>query len=406
MLIEGGTLEDGTKTKGIGGTFYVAPKQRVLDEETIAYTGLNVDEVAKKHCDAIITTMPAAEGIRALPPELQQALAAAQIVKQVREYVNAQRDSHPTLPAYISDNCIKPLPTWSNPKDDITLQNIQARVRLPTPWTIANKESKLALVTSNESEAVLGYTTAGGDMHMGGANPIGGVPKDDITRSLSYFEEHGLHGLSAVKSLHLINREKPSAELRKEDTVTTPQTDESDLGFSYVQSKVMEQLLIENRQTPAQVFAALGKHSEFPKEAGARRDILLKFTQRWEAAQFKRVMGTLAPHVGSNVDPHQAVRTTVLGDHFRTGMAQLTLEVMAAKLGGPEPFRRAFHMSLEQAVDRASLSKPFKDMLVSHSTTELLAPSLRPALKEAAATGAAVEALAELMPKTSERAIG
>jgi NAD+ synthase (glutamine-hydrolysing) len=146
---------------------------------------------------------------------------------------------------------------------------------------------------------------------MGGANPIGGIPKDDITRSLAYFEKEGLAGLSPIHSLYLVNNEKPSAELRKKDASAVQQTDESDLGFSYAQSRIMEKILIEERGTPASVFKALAAHPEFPESAVSRRDMLLGFSKRWEAAQFKRVMGTLAPHVGGNVDPHQAVRTTV-----------------------------------------------------------------------------------------------
>ncbi len=403
FLIEGGKSADGTHVKGIGGNFYVAPKQRVLDEEIIAYSGLNVDAVATMYKDLILNNMEHADSVRDLPDTLQHDIAAAEIVRTIKTYINAPLNSHPVLPHYLSEQCVKPIPTWANPKDDVTLQNIQARVRLPTPWTLANKEGKLALVTSNESEAVLGYTTAGGDMHMGGANPIGGVPKEDITRSLQYFEHHGLNGSSPIPTLHFINNEKPSAELRKESTGTSPQTDEDDLGFTYAQSKIMENLLLENRKTPAEVFSLLVKNKDFTQDPTVCRDILLKFTKRWESNQFKRVMSTLAPHVGSNVDPHQAVRTTVLGDHFRTGMAQVTLDVMAEKLGGSERFSRAFMMSLDDAKQRAALGAEFKDLLLTHSINELLSPEIRGNIKSASTQGKAIEAHIAHTPAQTRR---
>ncbi len=409
FLIEGGALPGGTNVKGIGGTFYVAPKQRVLDEETIAYSGLNVDAVARSHRAIIIDGMDSdasvKDAIRALPETLQYDIAAAEIVRRIKAYVNAEKGSNPKLPDYITQHCVKPIPTWANPDDDVTLQNIQARVRLPTPWTVANKESKLALVTSNKSEAALGYTTAGGDMHMGGANPIGGIGKNQIIKSLKYFAEHGLEGLHPIPSLHFVNQEKASAELRKEVEGTPAQTDESDLGFSYAQSKVIEQLLITDRRTPAEVFAALKGNTLFPSDETARRDILLKFSQRWGSSQFKRIMGTLAPHVGGNNDPHQAVRTTVLGDHFRTGMAQVTLDVMADKLGGPGPFERAFQMRIDDAKELASLSAVFKSLLLGKSIPELLSPDLRSDVKAASRTGKAAEAYIELTPQPRGRAI-
>jgi hypothetical protein len=116
-------------------------------------------------------------------------------------------------------------------------------------------------------------------------------------------------------------------------------------------------------------------------------------------------MGTLAPHVGGNNDPHQAVRTTVLGDHFRTGMAQVTLDVMADKLGGTERFERAFQMTIDDAKELASLSTAFKSLLLSKPIADLLAPELRSDVKEASRTGKAAEAYIALIPKPRGRTI-
>ena len=48
-------------------------------------------------------------------------------------------------------------------KHDISLQNIQARVRSPFIWFIANTNNFLLLATSNRSELSVGYSTMDGD---------------------------------------------------------------------------------------------------------------------------------------------------------------------------------------------------------------------------------------------------
>lgn len=57
-------------------------------------------------------------------------------------------------------------------RDDIALQNIQARVRAPGVWLLANLRNALLLSTSNRSEAAVGYATMDGDT-CGGLSPNG-----------------------------------------------------------------------------------------------------------------------------------------------------------------------------------------------------------------------------------------
>ncbi len=58
-------------------------------------------------------------------------------------------------------------------QDDVALQNIQARVRAPGVWMLANIEGRLLLSTSNRSEAAVGYATMDGDTSGGGGADIG-----------------------------------------------------------------------------------------------------------------------------------------------------------------------------------------------------------------------------------------
>ena len=57
-------------------------------------------------------------------------------------------------------------------QDDLALQNIQARLRAPGIWMIANIRSALLITTSNRSEAAVGYATMDGDT-AGGIGSIG-----------------------------------------------------------------------------------------------------------------------------------------------------------------------------------------------------------------------------------------
>ncbi len=96
-------------------------------------------------------------------------------------------------------------------------QNLQARVRGAMMLNWANNTNALLLVTSNLSEAAVGYTTTGGD-NQGGYSPIANLPKTLVTRLLAYLAERdGLHSLASVLEI------PPSAELEPD------QEDEADL---------------------------------------------------------------------------------------------------------------------------------------------------------------------------------
>lgn len=96
-------------------------------------------------------------------------------------------------------------------------QNLQARVRGGMMLNWANCAGGLVLVTSNLSEAAVGYTTTGGD-NQGGYSPIANVPKSLISRLLAYLAKRD--GIAALGQILAI---PPSAELAPD------QRDEDDL---------------------------------------------------------------------------------------------------------------------------------------------------------------------------------
>lgn len=116
--------------------------------------------------------------------------------------------------------------TLSFKEHDIALQNIQARVRAPSVWLLANIENKLLLATSNLSEAVVGYCTMDGDT-SGVLAPIGGVSKTRVLALNAFLMEKGISFNNItfkLPSLKHIVKQTPTAELRPET-----QTDEADL---------------------------------------------------------------------------------------------------------------------------------------------------------------------------------
>jgi len=99
----------------------------------------------------------------------------------------------------------------------LTRQNMQARVRGAMMLNWANNVGGLLLVTSNLSEAAVGYTTTGGD-NEGGYSPIANLPKTLVSKLLEYLAKR--EGIVALEKVLAI---PPSAELASD------QRDEDDL---------------------------------------------------------------------------------------------------------------------------------------------------------------------------------
>lgn len=111
-------------------------------------------------------------------------------------------------------------------QDDIALQNIQARVRAPGVWFLANVEQKLLIATSNLSEASVGYCTMDGDT-AGVLSPIGGISKTLVLKLNKFlcnkgFDWFGKH--IQIPELQVVVEQVPTAELRP-----NAQQDETDL---------------------------------------------------------------------------------------------------------------------------------------------------------------------------------
>lgn len=104
-----------------------------------------------------------------------------------------------------------------NKNIDVTLENIQARIRGNILMALSNKYGYLVLSTGNKSELAVGYCTLYGDM-SGGLAVISDVPKTMVYQLARYINR------TSEIILDEIIHKAPSAELRpnQKDTDTLP----------------------------------------------------------------------------------------------------------------------------------------------------------------------------------------
>ncbi len=196
--------------------------------------------------------------------------------------------------------------SWES--DDITLQNVQARVRSPSAWMFANINNALLLATSNRSEASVGYATMDGDT-SGSISPIAGIDKTFLRKWLIWVEMHGPIEGHKMAGLHRVNSLEPSAELRP---LGSHQVDEEDL-MPYPILNDLERLAFYDRKSPSECQELIVEmyQSKFPK------DQLIEFTHRfyrlWARNQWKRERYAPGFHVDDySLDPKSWLRFPIL----------------------------------------------------------------------------------------------
>jgi|SRR6478609_1006767 len=195
--------------------------------------------------------------------------------------------------------------------DDLALQNIQARVRSPSIWMVANIEQKLLITTSNRSEAAVGYCTMDGDT-SGSIAPIGGIGKAFL---LKWLRTQSFFDYPCLK--HVVNQQ-PTAELRPGSN----QTDETDL-MPYDVLEQIEDLAILEKKSPLEVYRTL--KSQGSKPTIARH--IEKFFTLWYRNQWKRERYAPAFNVDrKNLDPRSWCRFPILSGGFKAELESLREE--------------------------------------------------------------------------------
>jgi NAD+ synthase (glutamine-hydrolysing) len=171
-------------------------------------------------------------------------------------------------------------------KQDVTEENLQARIRGNLLMALSNKFGWLVLTTGNKSEMSVGYCTLYGDM-AGGFNVIKDVPKTLVYRLAQFFNRS--KGKEVIPRSVL--QKPPSAELRpdQKDTDSLPPYDildpilkayvEDDLSVEEITARGFEENLVKRiirmvdlneykrRQAPPGIkitARAFGKDRRFP----------------------------------------------------------------------------------------------------------------------------------------------
>ncbi len=209
----------------------------------------------------------------------------------------------------IEENLNKML-TWE--KDDIALQNIQARARSPIIWMLANIKNAILLVTSNRSEGDVGYATMDGDT-SGSLAPIAGIDKPFIRKWLLWAEKSlNISGLSSTNQL------TPTAELRP---LERNQTDEDDL-MPYELMVQIERCAIRDHLSPLDTYQnLLVKNLTDQKTLKA---YIAKFFRMWAKNQWKRERTAPSFHLDDfNVDPRTWCRFPILSSGFEDELIEL-----------------------------------------------------------------------------------
>jgi NAD+ synthase (glutamine-hydrolysing) len=243
---------------------------------------------------------------------------AAQAVAQMLACDYAEWEVDQLVEGYEStiETVLKRQLSWE--KDDLTRQNIQARVRAPAIWMFANIRNGLLLSTSNRSEAAVGYATMDGDT-AGGVSPIAGIDKDYLRSWLRWMETTGLEETGPYTALSFINSQQPTAELRpREDK----QTDEGDL-MPYDVLDTIERAAIRDKKGPKSAMEFALRHHPDHREKDMKNWVI-KFFKLWARNQWKRERYAVSFHVDDlNLDPKSWCRFPVLSSGFAEELAEL-----------------------------------------------------------------------------------
>jgi len=227
-------------------------------------------------------------------------------------------DVDPILKHYhsLAEQAIERPLNWD--QDDLTLQNIQARVRAPGVWMMANIRGALLVSTSNRSEAAVGYATMDGDT-SGGISPLAGIDKDFLRQWLRWLEQQGSEEITCIQALHLINAQQPTAELRPAEG---KQTDEEDL-MPYAVLDEIESYAIRDKKGPLEVYHLLcTTHSGASDKL--RKQWIVRFFTLWSRNQWKRERYAPSFHLDDkNLDPKTWCRFPILSGAFREELETL-----------------------------------------------------------------------------------
>ncbi len=154
----------------------------------------------------------------------------------------------------------------AHPSDDrVRIGNKMARERMSVLYDFSAQEKALILGTSNKTELLIGYGTVHGDMACA-VNPLGDLYKTQVRQLAT---ELGVP--------EKIRTKLPTAGL------WAGQTDEGELGMTYVEIDQILYALVDDRESRAEVIAR-----------GFKKEKVDRILARIKASEFKRQMPPIA----------------------------------------------------------------------------------------------------------------
>jgi NAD+ synthase (glutamine-hydrolysing) len=152
-------------------------------------------------------------------------------------------------------------PAFRDRPEDVTEENLQARIRGNLLMAISNKFGSLVLSTGNKSEMAVGYCTLYGDM-AGGLAVISDVPKT-MVYELAYLINRQAGGREIIPQSTLTK--PPSAELRPN------QTDQDSLPPYEVLDRILK-AYVEDQESPQEIADRCGFSLDLVREIASRVD--------------------------------------------------------------------------------------------------------------------------------------
>ena len=183
-------------------------------------------------------------------------------------------------------------PLFAGRPEDVTEENLQARIRGMLLMAFSNKLGPLLLTTGNKSELAVGYCTLYGDM-CGGLAPISDLPKMRVYALARHLNRRAGREVIPASTLE----KAPSAELRPN------QTDQDSLPPYELLDRVLEGLVERNR-TPSAVA----------REVGAPEALVAGIGRQIDRAEYKRQQAA----------PGLKVSTKAFGSGRRIPIAQVS----------------------------------------------------------------------------------
>ena len=239
-------------------------------------------------------------------------------------------DVQPMVDAYLTSVAAgigRPL-DWN--RDDLALQNIQARVRGPSAWLLTNVEGKLLLTTSNRSEAAAGYATMDGDT-CGGLAPIAGIDKAFLRGWLRWLCREGYAGGAPIAGLEAVVSQPSTPELRP---ASARQISEEDLMPFEILDRI-ERLGVRDKLAPADIFRRM-RVERADVAPSTLAGWIERFFTLFARNQWKRERYAPSFHLDDeNLDPRSWCRFPILSGGF--GRELSDLRVLAAQPEGGHP---------------------------------------------------------------------